>query len=112
MGHIIQNRLFEPLFKIFEAQKSRNNLINSALLELFEFLRQENLKKLISHVVDNYASYFEGVAYVDTFRLLTVKNEQNKELQNGFSTNTVSESVSFPSFPSLLFYFFLFPLWI
>ena len=62
MGHIIQNRLFEPLFKVFEAQKSRNNLINSALLELFEFLRQENLKKLISHVVDNYASYFEGVA--------------------------------------------------
>jgi protein phosphatase-4 regulatory subunit 3 len=89
-GHIIQNRLFESIFKVFESQKTRNNLINSALLELFEFLRHENLKKLISHVVDNYLSTFEGVQYVDTFRLLGIKNDQNKELQNGFST-TVTE---------------------
>jgi len=40
LGHMIQNKLFEPLFKVFEAHKRRYNLINSALLDLFEFVKQ------------------------------------------------------------------------
>jgi len=96
-GHIIQNKLFEPLFKVFESQKTKNNLVNSALLELFEFVRKENMKKLISHIVENYWNYMEGVAYVETFRLLGVKNEQNKELLTPSATPTLTSTSVAPA---------------
>jgi len=53
---------------------------------------------VISYLVENDLSYFEGVTYVDTFRLLVSKNEQNKEYQNGFGQSSQEYFSSFLSF--------------
>jgi len=37
---IARNNLFAPIVEAFKANKRRYNLLNSALIELFEFIRQ------------------------------------------------------------------------
>lgn len=77
--YITRNSLFEPVFNVFFANGDRYNLLNSAVLELVDFVRRENLKNLVSHVVDNYYSQLAGIEYVDTFRQLKHKYDQNAE---------------------------------
>ena len=42
---------------------------------------QENLKTLISYVVDNFMTTLETVEYVETFRKLKLKHDQEKDRQ-------------------------------
>jgi protein phosphatase-4 regulatory subunit 3 len=37
---IVRSNLFAPIVEAFKANKRRYNLLNSALIELFEFIRQ------------------------------------------------------------------------
>ena len=37
--YIIKNNLFDPIVKAFEANGCRYNLLNSAIIELFEYIR-------------------------------------------------------------------------
>ena len=54
----------------------RDNLLNSACLEMFEFMKRENIKTMILHVVDNYRDKLERITYVDTFQNLVRRYEQ------------------------------------
>lgn len=54
----------------------RDNLLNSACLELFEFVRRENIKPIITHVVENYRDKLKNVTYVDTFQNLILRFDQ------------------------------------
>ncbi|KAJ3194671.1 Platinum sensitivity protein [Irineochytrium annulatum] len=49
-------------------------------LELFEFIRKENLKSLITNIVQNHRKLFEDIAYTDTFKLLVLRHEQNQDV--------------------------------
>jgi len=40
---IARNNLFAPIVDAFKANKRRYNLLNSALIELFEYIRQVNI---------------------------------------------------------------------
>lgn len=46
MNHIVKNNLFKPVVDAFVANGDRYNLLNSAVLELFEYIR----KVLISFI--------------------------------------------------------------
>eukprot|EP01116_Phalansterium_solitarium_P024266 TRINITY_DN8844_c0_g1_i1.p1 TRINITY_DN8844_c0_g1~~TRINITY_DN8844_c0_g1_i1.p1 ORF type:complete len:833 (+),score=278.06 TRINITY_DN8844_c0_g1_i1:150-2648(+) len=83
--HLTKGNLFEPIVIVFTENGAKYNLINSAIIELFEFIRKENIKHLIQHVVEKYLSAFEGIDYVDTFKLLFSKHEQNMELSRSGS---------------------------
>lgn len=48
---IISNDFFEPIITLFKENSTKNNLILSAILDLFDFIRRENIKKLISFLV-------------------------------------------------------------
>ncbi|CDW53421.1 serine:threonine protein phosphatase 4 [Trichuris trichiura] len=82
ISHIIGQRLFDPIVKCFVANGRTYNLLNSAMLELFEFIRSENIKKLAAHIVENYFENFKEVDYVNTFQLLRVRYEQ--QLAEGY----------------------------
>lgn len=57
---IVRNNLFAPVVDAFKANKRRYNLLNSAMIELFEFIRQVrfNTKLFLN---DNYFSSFREV---------------------------------------------------
>ncbi|CAI5979647.1 unnamed protein product [Closterium sp. NIES-65] len=76
LRYLVKNRLFEPVIAAFRANGSRYNLLNSAVLDLVEFIRKENIKSLVTHLVETYGSWFDSVDYVDSFKLLRLKYEQ------------------------------------
>lgn len=73
---IIRNKLFEPILNIVYDTMPRDNLLNSACLELFEFVKRENIKPIITHVVENYREKLQDITYVDTFQNLIIRYEQ------------------------------------
>ncbi|XP_041468131.1 serine/threonine-protein phosphatase 4 regulatory subunit 3A-like isoform X1 [Lytechinus variegatus] len=74
--YIVKGNLFEPLVSLFNVNRSKYNLLNSALIELFEFIRIEGIKMLLTHIVEKHGEELKGVDYVATFKGLSVKYEQ------------------------------------
>ena len=98
--YIVKNQLMEHVLEAFRRNGSRNNLLNSAILELFDFIRKENMKTLIHHVVENYFPWVADVDYVDTFKQLRLKYEQNQEVAKttGYEpTDTSSPQAKVPN---------------
>ena len=54
----------------------RDNLLNSACLEMFELIKRENIKPLIVHIVETYRDKLSEITYVDTFQNLILRYEQ------------------------------------
>lgn len=70
------NNTFELILDIVYETMPRDNLLNSACLELFEFIRRENIKPFILHVVEKYREKLENIIYVDTFQSLILRYDQ------------------------------------
>ena len=73
---IMQTNTFEKILAIVYETMPRDNLLNSACLELFEFIKRENIKPIIVHVVEKHRSKLEDITYVDTFQNLVLRYEQ------------------------------------
>jgi protein phosphatase-4 regulatory subunit 3 len=71
----IQHGLFEPILNIVYETMPRDNLLNSACLELFEYIKRENIKQLIVHLVEHHRERLLGITYVNTFQNLLIKYE-------------------------------------
>ncbi|KAL8169039.1 UNVERIFIED_CONTAM: Serine/threonine-protein phosphatase 4 regulatory subunit 3A [Gekko kuhli] len=80
--YIMKSFLFEPVVKAFLSNGSRYNLMNSAIIEMFEFIRVEDIKSLTAHVIENYWKALEDVDYVQTFKGLKLRYEQQRERQD------------------------------
>jgi len=76
---ILRHSLFEPLMKVWRMNADRYNLINSSIINLFDFIVKENMKRLIAHLVTNYLSDMEQIDYVETFHQLISLNKKNQE---------------------------------
>ena len=46
--------VFAPVFAILTKYEGRNNMVNSAVVDLLEFVRVENVKSLVEHIVEKY----------------------------------------------------------
>ncbi|XP_034383032.1 serine/threonine-protein phosphatase 4 regulatory subunit 3 isoform X2 [Cyclopterus lumpus] len=79
--YIMRNFLFEPVIKAFLNNGSRYNLMNSAIIEMFEYVRVD-VKSLTAHIVENYWKALEDVDYVQTFKGLKLRYEQQRERQD------------------------------
>ncbi|KIV80307.1 hypothetical protein PV11_07818 [Exophiala sideris] len=74
-AQVIKSGAFGALLGIVIDTMPRDNLLNSACLELFEFIRREEIKPIILHLGENYREKLQDITYVDTFEDLTVKYE-------------------------------------
>ncbi|XP_013414069.1 serine/threonine-protein phosphatase 4 regulatory subunit 3A isoform X2 [Lingula anatina] len=77
--YIIKGCLFQPVVDAFKANGDRYNLLNSAIIEMFEFIRVEDVKSVCSHIVEVHYKAFEHVDYVQTFRALKLRYDQQQE---------------------------------
>ncbi|XP_067278733.1 serine/threonine-protein phosphatase 4 regulatory subunit 3B isoform X2 [Pseudorasbora parva] len=80
--YIMKGNLFEPVINALLDNGTRYNLLNSAIIELFEFIRVEDIRSLIAHIVDNFSTALESIEYVQTFKGLKGRYEQEKERQS------------------------------
>eukprot|EP01018_Ginkgo_biloba_P008670 Gb_07616 [translate_table: standard] len=73
---IVKYNLFDPVIRAFIANGNRYNLLNSAVLELVEYIRKENIKCLIVYLVEKFSDKMEKIDCADTFHALKLRYEQ------------------------------------
>lgn len=89
MNHVVKNNLFRPIIDAFVANGDRYNLLNSAVLELFEYIRKENLKVLLRYLVDTFWDQLAKFESLSSIHALKVKYEQSLESVGTTSTGTL-----------------------
>ncbi|XP_045468482.1 serine/threonine-protein phosphatase 4 regulatory subunit 3 isoform X2 [Harmonia axyridis] len=77
--YIIKGHLFAPVIDALVKNNGRYNLLDSAIIELFEHIRVEDIKSLCTHVVENYGKYLEEIGYVQTFKTLKLRYDQQQD---------------------------------
>lgn len=76
----MKGNLFAPVVDAFIRNNSRYNLLESAILEVFEFLKVEDIKSLCAYSVENFSKVFDQIDYVQTFKHLKCRYEQHQEM--------------------------------
>ena len=72
----MQNQVFSHIIDIVYETMPRDNLLNSACLELFEFIKRETTKPILFHVVENYRHRLENLTYVSVFEQFIHRYDQ------------------------------------
>ncbi|KAF4629837.1 hypothetical protein G7Y89_g8304 [Cudoniella acicularis] len=83
-----QGKLFEPILNLVIETMPRDNLLNSACLEFFDFIKREHIKNIISHLVENYRERMKTIKYVDIFQNFIIRYDQTQ----GFAPSLESQS--------------------
>lgn len=78
--HIVKYNLFAPVVDAFIRNNGRYNLLESAILELFDFIKLEDIKILCNYIVENFIKIFDEIEYVQTFKHIKARYEQHQEL--------------------------------
>lgn len=94
--YIIKGNLFAPVVDAFVINNGRYNLLDSAIIEMFEFIKLEDIKTLCSHVIENYSKSFDDICYVQTFKALKQRYDQHQDKLKDRERNTLD------SVPSIL----------
>ncbi|XP_039941863.1 serine/threonine-protein phosphatase 4 regulatory subunit 3B-like, partial [Hirundo rustica] len=79
--YIIQGNLLAPLVQALLKDGAMFNPLHWALLELFEFLRLEDCKSLVTYVIETFYPALESITYVRTFQGLKRKYEREQQQQ-------------------------------
>ncbi|PSC74221.1 Serine threonine-phosphatase 4 regulatory subunit 3 isoform B [Micractinium conductrix] len=77
--YLVKNQLLKPVVAAFLDNGPRYNLLNSACLELFDFIRRENFKGLLSELMEHHWTQLREVDYCDVFKAMHLKHEQNQD---------------------------------
>ncbi|XP_045609570.1 serine/threonine-protein phosphatase 4 regulatory subunit 3A isoform X5 [Procambarus clarkii] len=77
--HIINSNLFAPVVDAFVRNNGRYNLLDSAIIEMFEYIKVEDIKTLWMSVVEKFGEVLAQVDYVQTFHALRMRYEQHQD---------------------------------
>lgn len=80
---IIEKRILGPVLDVLIATMPRDNLLSSACLELFEYIKKDNLRDVIKHLVENYRDRLAELSYMATFREIVLRYDQTQ----GYTTD-------------------------
>ncbi|GAB1601506.1 serine/threonine-protein phosphatase 4 regulatory subunit 3A-like isoform X2 [Argonauta hians] len=92
--YITKGNLFQPVVDAFNANGDRYNLLNSAMIEMFEFVKMEDIRSLCTNIAENHIKDLENVNYVNTFKSLKHRYEQQQD--------RIREKSTTESMPSIL----------
>uniref|UniRef100_A0A6A7FV95 Serine/threonine-protein phosphatase 4 regulatory subunit 3B-like n=2 Tax=Hirondellea gigas TaxID=1518452 RepID=A0A6A7FV95_9CRUS len=75
--HIISSNLFAPIVDTYVKNNARYNLLDSAILEIFEFIKTEDIKSLSFYSMEKFGDVFNRIEYVQTFITLRTRYTQH-----------------------------------
>lgn len=76
LAQLTHNNTFGLILDIVLETMPRDNLLNSACLELFEFIKRDNIKPIITHMVEKYREKLKAITYVDIFEKLIQRYDE------------------------------------
>jgi protein phosphatase-4 regulatory subunit 3 len=94
-----QGKLFEPILNLVIETMPRDNLLNSACLEFFDFIKRENIKNIISHLVENYRDKLKDITYVDIFSNFIIRYDQTQGFAPSMETSFLDTEDDTPKRP-------------
>ena len=77
----LQKELLSELVEALFKNGRRYNLLNSAILETFKFIKDENIKSLIHYLIENHWSKLKLIKYSNLFEQMKEKHDQNRAQQ-------------------------------
>lgn len=78
--HVIAQNLMAQVVDRLVSNNGRYNLLDSAIIELFEFIRAEEIKSLCIYIMEKFwKSQLDKVDYVRTFKALRLQYEQHQD---------------------------------
>ncbi|PHT33176.1 hypothetical protein CQW23_29513 [Capsicum baccatum] len=77
MNYIVKHNLLKPVVDVFVVNGDRYNLLNSAVLELFEHIRKDNLKILLKYLVDSFWDELVKFEKLTSIHSLKIKYDQS-----------------------------------
>ncbi|VFQ65123.1 unnamed protein product [Cuscuta campestris] len=93
MNHIVRNNLLKPVVDAFVANGNRYNLLNSAVLELFEYIRKpETLKMLLKYLVDTFWDQLVEFNKFSSIQSLKIKYDQIHDTSGARTVSNVVNS--------------------
>lgn len=72
---IMNANLFSPVIQVLKNNNGRYNLLDSAILEMFESIQTVDFYPLIDHILTNFGPTLESIDYVNTFKFMRQKKE-------------------------------------
>lgn len=94
--YIVREKVLDRVVECFVRNGARYNLLNSAMLELFDYIRSEDIKPLVKYTVENHMASFEDVTYVKLFSELKIRYEQQRDRESS-SKSMTDERVPSPA---------------
>jgi protein phosphatase-4 regulatory subunit 3 len=80
---LTEKQVLGPVLEVLIETMPRDNLLSSASLELFEYIKRENLKELIKHLVVNHRDRLLSLSDMQTFRDIVLRYDQTQ----GYTSN-------------------------
>jgi len=77
-NYILSENLFEPIVQVFLKNGPKYNLLNSAVLELFDLILKKNMTTIIKHIMENHYEKLKDIKYADVFQRLKEQFEKNE----------------------------------
>ena len=74
--YIVKGDLFAPVIDALFSSGCRYNLLNSTILELFEHIRMENLKTLVSCIIERHNERLQSIKYTKIFSGIKLRYDQ------------------------------------
>jgi len=76
----VKANLLQPAINLFSKNAIHNNMVNSSVLELVDFVRRKNISVLISYISESFGPQVEELrVFYPTFDKLLERYRQNKE---------------------------------
>lgn len=84
---LINGNLFAPIIDVFLANKGRYNLVDSAIIDLFEFIHVSPIPGLCQYTMQQFwKGKLEKIDYVRTFRCMKNYYEQQAQFRDQMDT--------------------------
>ncbi|XP_067007225.2 serine/threonine-protein phosphatase 4 regulatory subunit 3-like [Anabrus simplex] len=99
--YIIKGNLFAPVVNAYLRNCGRYNMMDSAVLEMFEFIRSENIKSLCLYAVEQFGKVLNHIGYIQTFTALKLRYEQHIEKMKDKERKALGSTIC-SSVPSIL----------
>ncbi|KAJ4138133.1 Platinum sensitivity protein [Fusarium equiseti] len=68
--HLVEKQVLGPILEVLIETMPRDNLLDSACLEFFEFIKKETVKDAIKYLVVNHRDQLMKLSYMPTFRFI------------------------------------------
>ncbi|KAL2755189.1 hypothetical protein ACRALDRAFT_2042961 [Sodiomyces alcalophilus JCM 7366] len=76
--HMAEKQVLGPILDVLSESMPRDNLLNSACLELFEFIKKENIRNLIKYLTQHHREQLLSLSYMETFRDILFRQDQSQ----------------------------------